>query len=431
MGRSRSNQDGKVTEIIMLREKQINIFIFFTLFMTTCIISYAILIGYSAVYLQAYDFNNTQIGIYYSGSALLCVLLQGRMGSFLDRSRRFSSRDVLFLLNFCSICCVAILFLAKAKPLILITYILVGGIHLSEFTICSAFAMEYINGGENLNYALTRGISSIFFASATLGIGFLVEKWGVRVIFPLYCVCEILLLAALFYLPKPAKVWICKGESAAHADSPNTQADKKMSQQGGYIAFFRDKLWLLVLFVSILLIYTSYTAANNFQINIIQSVGGTSRHYGISAAIGGYVELPATLLFMPISKRIGYKRLLGLSCFFFLVKIGAFTLATCVWQVYLAQCCQFLSYAFFTPAVAYYINSVLDVKDQSKGQALVGIFTIGLSGVISSLTSGLLLDIFGVHTLLIFECFLCLIGLIGMYSVFYYSSNHLRPGKMS
>ena len=48
----------------------------------------------------------------------------------------------------------------------------------------------------------------------------------------------------------------------------------------------------------------------------------------------------------------------------------------------------------------------------AKGQTLLGIFTFGLSGLISSLLSGMILDRFNVRTLLIIMTFLAVAGFI-------------------
>ncbi|WP_259283320.1 MFS transporter [[Clostridium] scindens] len=82
--------------------------------------------------------------------------------------------------------------------------------------------------------------------------------------------------------------------------------------------------------------------------------------------------------------------------------------------IYLSQCLQFFSYGLFVPASAYFINSVLPIQDKTKGQAALGIFTFGLSGLVSSVLSGVLLDHFTVRTMLALESGLAFIGMFGV-----------------
>lgn len=119
-------------------------------------------------------------------------------------------------------------------------------------------------------------------------------------------------------------------------------------------------------------------------------------------------------LFIPLSKKFSYKNLLITSCLFFFLKIIAFLCADNIVEIYLAQCLQFFSYGLFIPASTYYLNSILPMQDKSKGQTLLGVFTFGLSGLISSLLSGAILDFFSVEILLALEAILSFIGIIGI-----------------
>lgn len=113
-------------------------------------------------------------------------------------------------------------------------------------------------------------------------------------------------------------------------------------------------------------------------------------------------------------KNFHIKNLLITSCLFFFLKIIAFLFADNIAEIYLAQCLQFFSYGLFIPASTYYLNSILPMQDKSKGQTLLGIFTFGLSGLISSLLSGTILDFFSVDILLALEGILSFIGIIGI-----------------
>lgn len=69
-------------------------------------------------------------------------------------------------------------------------------------------------------------------------------------------------------------------------------------------------------------------------------------------------------------------------------------------MVALGQYMQGPSYAIFTIASVYYMNHMVDIKDNAKAQALLGICTKGLSGI--------MLDRFGINGMLGF-CMACTI----------------------
>ena len=66
------------------------------------------------------------------------------------------------------------------------------------------------------------------------------------------------------------------------------------------------------------------------------------------------------------------------------------------------------SYAIFTIASVYYMNHMVDIKDNAKAQALLDICTKGLSGIVANLVSGIMLDRFGINGMLGF-CMACTI----------------------
>ncbi|MPM72129.1 hypothetical protein SDC9_119102 [bioreactor metagenome] len=59
--------------------------------------------------------------------------------------------------------------------------------------------------------------------------------------------------------------------------------------------------------------------------------------------------------------------------------------------IYAAQTLEALSYAIFTPASVYYVNQVIPDADKVKGQSLM-MLTTSMSGLISNLAGGFLLD---------------------------------------
>lgn len=380
-----------------------SIFLIFTIVLSCYFMGYSIIMGFAPIFLQYRGFSNLMIGVFFALSSVLCIIFQGGVGRFLDNSPIISAKHVFLLLNAVSVLCAVLIYYSKNILLTLILYIIIGSSQLSLSTFSATLGMEYINAGLPLNFPFARGTGSFFYACTTLIMGFVVQNTSIRNIFPVFFIVQFILLTVLLLLPAPPKT------------SSNKEAYIK---ENGYLAFFRRYPWALFLLISILLMYTSYSSINNFHINIIRHVGGNNQHFGISTSIAAFLELPAMAAFLPLSKKFEYKKLLCFSCSFFLIKTIVLLFSSSIWTVYLSQCLQFFSYGLFVPASSYFFNSVLADKDKSKGQSLIGIFTFGLGGFISSLISGALLDYFGISTLLLLECILCMIGLTGIFITF-------------
>lgn len=383
--------------------KSYSLFFKFTLCQVLYYLSYATVIGFAAAYLQSKGFSNTIIGIFFACSSIICILSQSVYGSFLDRNLQYSAKNFLVATCVTTIVCVTILILWPYPVVIFLCYVLLDTVMLLNASLFNSFAMEYINSGIALNYAFSRGIGSVFYAVASLFVGFLVVQFQLECIFPICLVIQILLFFSYLTLPLVTR-------QTNHMENKQTK-----EQIDSLPAFLLHNPNLLLFFLSLLLIYISYTSVNNFMINIVESIGGSGKELGISSAIAAIVELPAMALFLPFSKKITYQKMLTLSCSFFLIKVLCTTFSHNIFQLYLSQLLQFASYGLFVPASAYYINDILTDKDKTKGQSALGIFTFGLSGLIASMLSGTVLDYFDVHTLLILETILASLGLIGVF----------------
>ena len=82
--------------------------------------------------------------------------------------------------------------------------------------------------------------------------------------------------------------------------------------------------------------------------------------------------------------------------FFYILKPALLLLASNIPMVALGQSMQGPSYAIFTIVSVYYMNHIVDAKDNAKAQAILGIFTKGLSGITANLISGIILDHLGI-----------------------------------
>ena len=100
--------------------------------------------------------------------------------------------------------------------------------------------------------------------------------------------------------------------------------------------------------------------------------------------------------------------LLRISSFFYILKPSILLLASSIPMVALGQYMQGPSYGIFTIASVYYMKHMVDIKDNAKAQALLGICTKGLSGIVANLVSGIMLDRFGINGMLGF-CMACTI----------------------
>lgn len=114
--------------------------------------------------------------------------------------------------------------------------------------------------------------------------------------------------------------------------------------------------------------------------------------------------------FTLLVKKVKCSTLIKISGFFFFIKSATIWLAPNVMAVHFSQGFQMLSFAMFTPASVYYVNSIINEEDKNKGQAILGAATIGVAGTIANISGGKLLDISGVSDMMMLGTLVALVG---------------------
>ena len=167
----------------------------------------------------------------------------------------------------------------------------------------------------------------------------------------------------------------------------------------------------ILFLVGFVLVYFAHTIINNFFIQIITNIGGTSADMGNAVFVAAMLELPTMAFFTKMSEKINCGTLIKFSILMFCVKHALTYFATNMIMIYLAQVCQMFAYALFVPASVYYVNEKIAVADRVKGQSLVTT-SMTLSGVFANFAGGIMLDALGVGHVLLAGVVLSIVGAV-------------------
>ncbi len=233
-----------------------HVFPIFTACMVLYYFSYASIIGFATLYLQRNGFTNTEIGIFYALSSAICVGAQVFCGSFLDRHPSLSARSLITAAAICASAAAVILYFAAAQWLIFTCYVIVNMLMLLNSSLFNAFGMEYINARLPLNYSLSRGVGSVFYALSAFLMGHIISRFPITS--TVFIIFQCLLLAGLHFLQ--TNVGSSGSTSASYASKDKTTSGTPASD--GFFHFLRRNPRLSLLFASILLFYISYTSGN-------------------------------------------------------------------------------------------------------------------------------------------------------------------------
>lgn len=382
-------------------------------------ISECIIYSFAAVFLQYKNFNNTQIGIVLSLSAILSIILQPLVSAFADKSKKKTVRGIILTLLVIVFAFAIILNIWNNTFILIATiFVIINSIQFTLTPLLNSFALEFLNNGYPFNFGLARGTGSIAFAFTSFLLGHAVSRFSARIIPPFFLIIYVFFFLAVYIYRIKSTHNISTGiqDNNISTDKTSTneaiESDVVPAPPASVLGFFHKYKKFSFLLVGIAMVFYSHSLINTYLINIIENVGGDSSDMGLSLTIAAALELPMMASFTLIAKKVKCSTLIKIAAFFFFIKSATIWMAPNVLTVHLSQAFQMLSFALFTPASVYYVNSIINVEDKNKGQAMLGVATLGIAGTLANVTGGKVLDMSGVPKMMMLGTLVSLIGFI-------------------
>ncbi|MBR1992803.1 MAG: MFS transporter, partial [Firmicutes bacterium] len=249
--------------------------------------------------------------------------------------------------------------------------------------------------GVHINFGIARSMGSLAYSALLAVLGTIVEKCGVM---SLPVTGEITLAMLLISLILTKRSYDKGKKFAKGTSSAMTKKDADAEEDIDLVQFIkRNKVFFLVN-VGVIGLYFSNSVLNNYMMQIVDVVGGTSEDMGRILSVMAFCEIPTMVCFDWLRKRFSCQLMMKVASVGFAVKIALCWLANSVTMIFLAQFVQLVSFALFLPAMVHFIDEIMSKGEAVKGQAL---FTtmITVTTVISSLAGGAILDMSGAKML--------------------------------
>ena len=305
------------------------------------------------------------------------------------------------------------LYFVKGIAIVFVLYVILYMLQMVYQPLNQAIYFEYTAMGDRINFGLARGLGSCGFAVTSTIIGKLLVNNGVSVLQIVNVIAFFVGILSLFTFNAPA---IDKDAIKTLADNNDTaakeeSADDSVQAHNSFVSFVRYYPMFMLFVLGGTFLFFEHNALNDYLIQIITPLGGNETSMGYMVMVAAFLELPAMAGFAALERKIGVKKILTLAAIMFTVKTVIMLIATNVFMAYLSQACQMLAYALFIPGGAYMAERVMEKADKTKGQAYINC-CITLGGVFSALVCGRLLDVMGVHTMLVISTVVGAIGTV-------------------
>ena len=361
---------------------------------------YGVAGSFASAFLLARGYSNAEIGIILAVGNILAVFLQPLIADLADRSKRLSLIGVTQLSAVLLIVLTGLLFVMKQKSAALwVVYMLIMAWMTTLQPLFNSLAFKLEETGVHINFGACRSVGSLAYAVLCAFLGTLVEAKGVGVL-PLSG--EIVLLMLL------ASLWVTKtqfdrmvGEKTGKQAVPVLGecgqipvADAEEAEEINLALFVKRNKLFVVLNLAVIGVFFSNSILNNFMLQVVEGVGGTSEDMGRIFSVMAFLEIPALFFFDKIKERFSCQLILKFAAICFTLKVLLIYLAESVTMIYVAHLLQTFSFGLFLPAMVSFIGEVMAKGEAVKGQALYTVMTTA-SSMLASVLGGIMLDVSG------------------------------------
>jgi len=163
---------------------------------------------------------------------------------------------------------------------------------------------------------------------------------------------------------------------------------------------FTNKPYMLLL-LFVFLVGVAKFMIINFYPFIIKNVGGTQVHLGLAAAMTAYVEIPTFIISSKVIKKFNPRFVFLLAAVFYFIRTYMNYIATEPYLIVAAGALQAMGFGLILSMARQYILRIAPANLTTTAQTLFSASYFGLSGIVSSLLGGYLIDYQGMSAFFI------------------------------
>ena len=347
------------------------------------------------VYLSFIGYSKTNIGILLSLAPIVAILAQPLWGTLSDRAK--VKNTILKILIAGS--ALSVLFYRLSTNFFYLSFIITcfTFFQTSINPMSDAITLEYTTIAKwkfgHIRLAGTIGYSSMAALAGTLLMG------SIYKIFNIYFILSVLTFGTVFLLPK------IKGHQF-------------QGKKFAIWSLFREKK-LLIYMVFSLIIQITIGFYNTFFAIYYQQLGASNALIGWAAFISGISEIPFLLWAHVLLKKIKTHHALLFAGSLASIRWFLLGIVKIPYLVLILQSMHGLIYIVITVSLVTYINESVPKELRASGQALNGIFGMGIARVIGSLFGGYLSDAFGIRRMFLYNSIFTLAAVIIFGAIFY------------
>ena len=382
---------------------------------------YAVVSSFASVFMLAKGYANAQIGMTLAAANILAVVLQPLTANLADRSQKIGAIGISGIMTvMMMVFTLGMFFFGGGGVALCITFVLLIAWHTALQPMFNALTFKLEESGIPVNFGIARSVGSLAYSILVAILGTLVEHLGIMTL-PMTSeiTCCMLLISLILtkriFDKAKAQRLASEGQKTGEERKP-VSADQEPEETISLMEFIRRNKLFFVLNIGVVGLFFSNSVLNNYMVQIVTDVGGTSEDMGRILGVMAFLEIPTMVFFSRLKRKFSCQLLLKVAAVGFTVKIGLCWLAGSVGMLYVAQLFQLVSFALFLPGMVYFTGENMSPGEAVRGQAL---FTtmITITTIFSSLLGGWILDVSGAKTLTFISTLATAVGAVIIFAV--------------
>lgn len=243
------------------------------------------------------------------------------------------------------------------------------------------------NENPAVQYGIARGMGSLGFASMSMILGVVVDRFGTTIVFYIYVGIVAVVLITIQTIQPHRNSTVSSSHSKP--DSPRLSLFSALRES-------KEFLWFVL---SATMIIATLRASMTFLPLLVYSVGGTNAHLGISQAVSAVSELPFIFGAAWLVKRHAPRYILLIAMIVFIARVGAFQFVQTPTHVILVQALHGASFGTFIASSVYFVDRVAPAHMKTLFQATAPALYFGVGSVMGSSIGGNIVEFFGLRML--------------------------------
>lgn len=334
--------------------------------------------GSSTTYIVSYVTSVRNISASLAGSLMAVFMLGSCLGQLLingicDRKQNnrvvFMGGMALTLLLWYGV------YLTPSVPVMFVLFFLQGAIQSTCSSVMDTWLIRSFPTDPNA-YSPIRSVGSITYSALMLVMGFSIERIGHSVM---------LVLPTLFAAGAVITAWFMPEiPPLAHP------VKAKQKEKGASLMTLGMMVWMFIISLSIM--GTARMPILNMNVLIMENIGGTVEHSGISISFNTVGEFVMMCFLARLLVRFSARSRMLLSVFMYIFSTIIMAASRSIFPMYIAYLINGMAYGVFLPACRQYVNETSPKNLLNRLHGLSDVAFNNVGGLVGSQLSGMVID---------------------------------------